>query len=262
MGEDISEKVATYFKKEDIEVYGINASSLMDGVPPGYRPNDYMNDAKSMISFALPVPYGVYSCLQFNSEFVWRTQNLMYRQLDTHSLNISILLEKSGYTALPVHGCLPARYNSKKEFAGHLNQLDIGRLTGIGFIGKNGLLLNSLYGPRMMLGAVLTNADITPVREPDIPESDCPEGCDICSSVCPVSAIDSRERRVNIMKCLYYTSKTRFLPKIRFFTLRSIKPESSVRLFNQTCFDDHTFHICSRCVSECPYGQPHIPGIR
>jgi epoxyqueuosine reductase QueG len=215
-----------------------------------------------MISFALPIPSGVYSVSQFNSEFVWRAQNLMYRQLDTHSLNISIILENEGYTALPIHGCLPTRYNSKKEFAGHINQLDIGRLTGIGFIGKNGLLLNSLYGSRMMLGAVLTSADLEPVCEPDTSENDCPEGCGICSRVCPVNAIILKERRVNIMKCLYYTSKVHFLPKIRFFILRSIKPESSVKLFNRTCFDDLAFHICSRCVSECPYGQKDIPGAK
>ncbi len=183
----------------------------------------------------------------------------MYRQLDTHSINISIILENEGYTALPVNGCLPARYNSKKEFAGYINQIYIGCLTGIGFIGKNGLLLNPLYGSRMMLGAVLTSADIKPACEQNIHEDDCPKGCDICSRVCPVNAITPNERRVNVMKCLFYTSKVHFFPKIRFFILRFFKPESSVKLFNRTCFDDHTFHICSRCVSECPYGQTRDP---
>ncbi len=60
LGNDISEKVIDYFKKEGIKVYGINASALMDEAPSGFRPRDYMKEPKSMICFALPIPSGVY----------------------------------------------------------------------------------------------------------------------------------------------------------------------------------------------------------
>lgn len=253
MKTNILQQLIDYFDKESIQVYGINSSDKMKDAPAGFHPDDYLPDSKSIICFALPVPKAVYSLDSYKKEFVWRSQNLLYRKLDTHSLNISNILENNNYKALPTFGCLPLRYNSKKEIAGYLNQIHMGNATNIGFIGKNGLLLNSLYGSRMMLGGVITNAELLPVYEPHYKENGCPEDCDICAKICPVDAIVPNERKVKVMKCLFYTSRTPLLPKLRFFYYRLFKPGKSVRLLNLTSFDEHTFHICSLCVSECPY---------
>jgi epoxyqueuosine reductase QueG len=255
MKTNILQQIIDYFNKEKIQVYGINSSNKMKDAPTGFHPDDYLPDSKSIICFALPVPKAVYSLNSYKKEFVWRSQNLIYRDLDTHSLKISNILENNNYKAVPIFGCLPQRYNSKKELAGYLNQIQMGNATKIGFIGKNGLLLNSLYGSRMMLGGVITNAVLPSTYKPHQKEKGCPKDCDICIKICPVNAILPNERKVQIMKCLYYTSRTPFLPKLRFFYLRLFKPEKSIRLLNFTSFDEHTFHICSLCVSECPYNS-------
>jgi epoxyqueuosine reductase len=255
MGLSLFERIMEFFDRETIRVYGIASTSLLDEAPAGFHPKDYLAGVKSFICFAVPVPLGVYSLGTYREEFVWRSQNLVYRQLDTASIGLANILESEGHKALPLFGCLPQRYNTKKEIAGYLNQIAMGSAAGIGFLGKNGLLVNELYGPRMMLGAVITDAALPASAEPKSFKGDCPPDCRICSDICPVGAVLPDERRVKVMKCLYYTADARSLPKARFFLQRIFKPEASIKLLNLTSFDEHTFHKCSLCVSECPYGK-------
>jgi epoxyqueuosine reductase QueG len=187
-------------------------------------------------------------------ETVWRSQNLHYRRLDTLSIRFATLLEESGERAVPIYGCLPMGINEKGEVVGYLNQIRMGEVTGIGVIGKNGLLIHARYGARLMLGGVVTTAVLPEMKYPETEEPGCPPDCRICADVCPVRAISIEKRRVNIMRCLGYTSRTPLLPKLRFLILRAYRPEAAARLMNLTSFDEHTFHICSQCVALCPYG--------
>lgn len=248
-------KISSFFEANNIELFGINSSSLLDEAPAGFQPKDYLPDARSFICFATPVPKGVYSPGTYKKEFVWRTQNLLYRQLDTLSIQTANILEKDGFTSIPFFGCMPQRYNSRKELAGFMNQIMMGSIAGIGFIGKNGLLINYRFGSRIMLGAVLTNADLPVYAKSPCGMLSCAPDCRICADVCPVKAIIPEDKKVKIMKCLYYTAKVHSLPKIRFFIQRFLAPEKSLQLMNYTAFDENTRHVCSLCVSECPFNK-------
>ena len=106
-----------------------------------------------------------------------------------------------------------------------------------------------------MLGGVVTTADLPAMRYPEVDQPGCPPGCRICVDACPIKAIVPEEKRVNIMRCLGYTARTPLMSRLKFAILRATRPESAARLMNLTAFDEHTFHICSRCVALCPYGD-------
>lgn len=56
---------------------------------------------------------------------------------------------------------------------------------GLGFIGKNHLLIHPRLGPQVLLGEVVTTA----VLEPDVPsQGDCGD-CDLCLQACPTGAL-------------------------------------------------------------------------
>ncbi len=131
----------------------------------------------------------------------------------------------------------------------------MGETTGIGKIGKNGLLIHSQYGSRLMLGGVVTTADLSPSRKPDIDQPGCPPNCRICVDACPVQALKPEKKRVIIMRCLNYTSRTPLMSKLKFVVLRAFRPEYAARLMNMNSLDEHTLHICSKCVGLCPYGR-------
>ena len=239
---------------ENVPVFGIGSAFKMANELPGHRPQDLLSGAQSLICFGIPVPRGVYQMPTYGLDTVWRSQNLYYRRLDTLSMRFSALLEENGERAVPIYGCMPLGMNEKGTVVGYLNQIRMGQVTGIGVIGKNGLLINSHFGARLMLGGVVTTAVLPAMRYPDADEPGCPPDCRICADACPVKAIMPDKKQVKIMHCLGYTARTPFMLKLKFLFLRAFNPRAAARYMNLTTFDEHTFHICSECVARCPYG--------
>lgn len=105
--------------------------------------------------------------------------------------------------------------------------------SGLGWVGKNGLLINRQYGSRLSWATVLTNAPI----EADQPiwESECGE-CELCVTHCPSGAVkghlwsisNPRQKLVAYEKC------------------------SALKSSRQT-FDEKP--NCGYCVTVCPYSR-------
>jgi epoxyqueuosine reductase QueG len=236
---------------EGIPVMGLGPCGEMEDEPPGHRPSDLLPGARSMICFGIPVPRGSYEASVHREEMIWRTQNLYYRHLDTLSLRFAALMEEHGARAVPIFACYPMTVNVRGDVVGYVNQIRMGELTGIGKMGRNGLLLNSSYGARMMLGGVLATIEL-PVIRPDVVEPGCPPGCRICVDSCPPRAIRDAGG-VDIMRCLAYTAITPFMSRPRFALLTRFRRAAAARMLNLRTFEEHTLHICSRCITECPY---------
>jgi len=69
---------------------------------------------------------------------------------------------------------------------------------GIGWIGKNDVLVTQRYGPRVALGAVLTDI-ILPYDEP-IWKSNCPDECTACMDACPYNAIHGVQWNIDALR--------------------------------------------------------------
>jgi len=251
----ITDRIRKIAEDENIPVFGIGPAAAMADEKPGHRPDDLLPGARSLICFGIPVPLGVYQMPTYGLETVWRSQNLNYRRLDTLSMHIAALLEENGDRAIPTYGCMPLGLNQKGTVVGYLNQVRMAEITGIGVTGKNGLLLNSRFGARLMLGGLLTTAELPVMRYPEADEPGCPPDCQICAEACPVDAIMPDEKQVKIMRCLRYTSRTPAMSRIKFVFLRATNHQKAARYLSLTTFDEHTFNICSECVARCPYGK-------
>jgi Uncharacterized Fe-S protein len=70
---------------------------------------------------------------------------------------------------------------------------------GLGSWGKNHLLIHPKFGPRVVLGVILTNARFSRT-ERETP-SFC-EGCSLCVDACPLKAISS-SGKIDRMKCFH-----------------------------------------------------------
>jgi len=253
--ESIVDQIRRIAKEENIPVFGVGPASTMANEKPGHRPDDLLPGTKSLICFGIPVSHGIYQMQTYGLETVWRSQNLNYRRLDTLSMQFAALLEESGEKAVPIYGCMPLGMNQKGAIVGYLNQIRMGEAVGIGVVGKNGLLLNSRYGARLMLGGLLTTAALPETRYPEGDEPGCPPDCRICADACPVGAIMPDKKQIKIMHCLGYTARTPMMSRIKFLFLRATNPQDAARYMNLTSFDEHTFHICSKCVALCPYSE-------
>ncbi|MCI1986827.1 MAG: tRNA epoxyqueuosine(34) reductase QueG [Lactobacillus sp.] len=99
---------------------------------------------------------------------------------------------------------------------GELMDVVVAQRAGLGFIGKNGLLITEEFGSWVYLGEIITNLAFTP----DTPGVNQCGDCTRCIDYCPPQALLG-DGRLNGQRCLSYQTQTKgfmapeFRPKIR-----------------------------------------------
>lgn len=122
-----------------------------------------------------------------------------YRQinnfLDNLALKISFLIEELGYSALPIPASQIVDWQNQKA---HLSHKKIAYYAGLGWIGRNNLLINEKYGSQIRLVTILTDIPLTPDKEN--PNLDC-GNCYACVNICPAEAIKEKKEDFDHLKC-------------------------------------------------------------
>ncbi|MBI5055849.1 MAG: epoxyqueuosine reductase [Nitrospirae bacterium] len=115
--------------------------------------------------------------------------------LDQTALKISLAIQDKGYNALPVPASQIVDW--VKQTA-HLSHKMVALRAGLGWIGRNNLLVHPEAGSRIRIATVLTDM---PLQTDTLLERDC-GGCRKCIEVCPVSAIRDSYRDWDKAACL------------------------------------------------------------
>ncbi len=146
-----------------------------------------------------------------------------YRQvnflLDRVALSLSSFIQRMGYKALPIPASQIIDWEKQRA---HLSHKKIGMLAGLGWIGRNNLLVNPELGARFRLVTVLTDM---PLKIDEPLRADCGE-CRACISVCPANAIKENPEDFDHLAC--------------FEKLKEFRKEG---ISNQ--------YICGVCVKYC-----------
>jgi len=109
---------------------------------------------------------------------------------------------------------------------------------GIGWVGKNGLLISPDFGPRLSLVTVLTDAPL----EPDAPmEHSLCGDCVLCVQYCPSKAITGLE----------WSRSSPFVELVRLSVCRSHKKTKRLTEGKPNC---------GLCINICPYGRKDESG--
>jgi epoxyqueuosine reductase QueG len=120
---------------------------------------------------------------------------------------------------------------------------------GLGRVGKNGLLIHPDYGPRLILGGLITSALLEATDRLPGDWKGCPDDCFFCQEQCPVGAIE-KNGRVNRVACITHSMKS---PLFSYLIKAGDKAIEDVESLNHiTGVDDHSTYECLACVSSCP----------
>ncbi len=191
------------------------------------NPKHYMTEGKTIISIAFPYAYDF--DYDESSCFSKYTMGLDYHIVIKKYLNsiCSFITSLGGKSmAFVDNNTLPERY--------------IACLSGIGFIGKNNMLITKKYGSYVFLGEIITdlNINISKGHENHLETinlfKECGE-CSICLNSCPTKAINNNIRNSNI--CLSYITQKKHIEDIWVNKLEG-------RIFG-----------CDSCQKFCPFNK-------
>jgi len=121
-----------------------------------------------------------------------------YRQLnfslDRTAFQIASRIQGMGYEALPVPA---SQVIDWKDQRAHVSHKKVGELAGLGWIGRNNLLVNPEFGARFRLVTVLTDLPL----DPDEPVPFGCGSCRSCQAACPADAIRENPRDFDHLGC-------------------------------------------------------------
>lgn len=103
---------------------------------------------------------------------------------------------------------------------------------GIGFYGKNGLIINEKLGSCFYIGVILTDANI---ESDKVIDNKC-ANCGLCEKICPIKAINEYGI-LDSNKCLSY------------LTQKKNVNEEYYKYF------DNCVYGCDKCINICPYNK-------
>jgi Uncharacterized Fe-S protein len=106
---------------------------------------------------------------------------------------------------------------------------------GLGWIGKNDVLITEKYGPRVRLSAILINLDL-PTGSP-ITKSKCPAECNICVNACPYKALTGHTWTIDTKR-----------EDLVNYKLCNQKRSLYIKTHQRK-------HSCGLCVVSCPIGM-------
>lgn len=187
------------------------------------NPFNYMEEGKTIISIAFPYLHDVN---YFDNGFSVYTRGTDYHRVVKSYLNkICDFIESIGGKALSFvdSNFLPERY--------------IAYLAGVGFIGKNNLIITKKYGSYVFLGEIITNLEIeTNERSYEEIQSfkECGD-CELCYKSCPSKAINPYKKNSNI--CVSYLTQKKDLD------------DKHIKLLKGRVFG------CDSCQNSCPYNE-------
>jgi epoxyqueuosine reductase QueG len=143
---------------------------------------------------------------------------------------VSSFLNREGFRTLPIAVAETTDVEGNSPTVSHKM---IAHIAGMGWIGKNCLLITPDHGPRLRLISLLTNAPLETIDNPL--EQRCGE-CDECTRICPVNAIRGRN---------YVTGESR---ELRFDATRC-------RDYVDSMAKERRYAVCGMCLYACPMGR-------
>jgi epoxyqueuosine reductase len=146
-----------------------------------------------------------------------------YRQmnffLDRAALQVADEIQKRGFRSLPVAASQIVDWERQRA---HVSHKHVGRAAGLGWFGRNNLLVNDDLGAQFRLVTVLTDMPLGPDRPLD---RDC-GACRACAAACPCGAIKETREAFDHRAC--------------YETLRDFRSKGYASQF-----------ICGICVRDC-----------
>jgi epoxyqueuosine reductase QueG len=180
--EDNNHFVTEWLISQGVDVSGIGDMSLYDRELLGLE-ESVKERLPFAISFGLVLSKGIMDTIIDGPHLLYlhHYRQLNYR-LDMIGYLLSREIEKKGYTALPFAASQLIDWKNQKA---HISHKHVGVISGLGWIGRNNLLVHPVFGSHLRFNTVLTDMPLIAGRTLN---TDC-GNCTACIDKCPAGAI-------------------------------------------------------------------------
>jgi len=201
MNETIIQSIQQFLETRGVPIYGVaDADRLNRKAPQGFRPEDMLPDARSVVILAKPLPLSVFQAPRNNGFYSFYTSafHTYYQATNEAANTICLMLENAGHASLPIPAYSPLKFHNG-EPRGLVSLKHAAVAAGLGKMGKNTLLIHPERGNILRLGGLITTM-AWPATGPDEFPKLCPDKCHKCRDACPVGALS--EKGIDKMQCM------------------------------------------------------------
>jgi epoxyqueuosine reductase len=184
-----------HFRRECyLDLLGV-ADMRQEGKALAGLPEKVRDSLPLAVVIALRVSRAVLSTLEDGPNLLYfHHYRQINAQLDRAATRISAEIERRGCLALPIAA---SQIVDWEKMTGQVSHKAIARLAGLGWQGRNNLLVTPQLGAQVRLATILTDFALAP----DHPlEADC-GSCHRCAAVCPAKAIRDDPAEFDLPAC-------------------------------------------------------------
>jgi epoxyqueuosine reductase len=196
--EKITRRVKDMVKGYGVCAVGIVTKEMLAGGPPTADLTYIMPKAKSAVSFALPLDQECIELWFKKQSHEAHFKNNIHTNVVASgiSLELANYLNQKGYPSVPLCANMTYRTdtkNGKYDEIPPISHRYLAVRSGVGFFGLSGNVLTREYGAAIILGSVVTEAELIPT-DPIPAEDNYCDDCKLCKASCASGYIDGEER--------------------------------------------------------------------
>ncbi|MBW1681017.1 MAG: epoxyqueuosine reductase [Deltaproteobacteria bacterium] len=196
--DELTALVTDYVMRQGACAAGVATLETLVGGPPSADITYVLPEAKSAVSFAVPLEQEHIRPFLSKKDFQSHEQdNVLKNALSSGiGLHLSDFLEQRGYPSVPLAANLRYRTDTPRGMRDLMPPISLRYLavrSGVGFFGLSGNVLTKKEGAGIILGGVVTAAELTPT-DPIAEEENYCDGCKLCMASCPSGLMDPEEK--------------------------------------------------------------------
>lgn len=246
MQKDMKEAIIRHLENH-VSAVGFAPVERFTGAPEKHHPADICKKAQTVIVCGIQIPQGVLKSPDYNLYGLHRSYHTAYRRLDEIALDLCNFIEAQGnFAAIMIPSYAPMVFHGMEPW-GLLSLKHAAVLAGLGAFGRSGQMYHPVYGSRLRLAAVVTDAPL-----PGDPLNDklpCPDKCHACQKICPAGAFTT-DGDFQKMKCLGHTVKHAIYP----LALKDAAGLKYIERVINTAGHDYWID-CDECLKVCPLNR-------
>ncbi|MGB9720701.1 MAG: hypothetical protein ACPL28_04370 [bacterium] len=185
---NIKDEIREFLKNYNIKIIGFGT------VPEKVEILEIKKKYPRAIVFGYPISEGVLDTIKDSPTLIYKqhykTVNWL---LDQTAYHLVRFIEEKGFSALAIPASQTVDWQNQK---GHISHKVLAVESGLGYVGRSGLVINPEYSARVRYISILTDIEFEPDKKVN---GDC-GACRKCIIACPAGAIS--EQGVDLKKCL------------------------------------------------------------